>query len=625
MSEERLNKLEPNERSFLRKAIQIKKQREKKQEKSLTDREKKEQVKKWTTFYRRNLDVYAEYRLKISLKSFQHLMLYLMGISQIFFGICSRGLSKTFTVGLFCVEKCLLWPNCKVVITASSIEQAAKMVREKIDMELCGKISPVLKWMKEEGLIKINISKDKVEVKFPFNGSIIRVLPPEETSRGSRANVLVYEECRLLKKKDIDSIFTPMMEPRRAAYCDLPYYQDKPEYLEEGISIYITSARHKIEWFWTVFKKCVIHSYTDSRIQYSVFAGDIYTALKYGLKTRKDWIKVQSEVNELDLRMEYLNEMIGAVADAYFTHEVFINAQTLGKAFSPPTALQVNSGQLPKNRQKQSDEVRILVIDFAMSNSVKGGDHTDFTVIECISGVYRKGYITGSLEYLETIGGGESEFTNRRIHELFWDYQADYIVLDQRSGGEVYYNNLTKPYIHPERSKDIWNPAGFSVVRDYSYHFLKEGKIDDLIHRTVDTNSINCVIPVIGTSEFNSRMWQNLLLHLKNGRWHLLMDDMEHQQKIETSKAYLQAESHERMQMMLPYVQTSLLVNEGINLKQKWTEGKLKLLQPRYGTKDRMVALGYANEFFNLLENKFSKQEQQGEFCEEDWYGLIQM
>ena len=195
-----------NDSRGLNRVIKLKRETERARKTKLTDEERKIQVKKWTTFYRRNIDVYAEEKLRINLRPFQRVMLYMMGISQVWFGICSRASSKTFIVALFCVCKCLLYPYTEAVITASTIEQGRKMVEQKIKNELVKKLSPVLKYMYENDMIKIKSSKDEVEVSF-FNGSTIKVLPPVDSSRGSRATILVYEECRLLKKGDVDSIF----------------------------------------------------------------------------------------------------------------------------------------------------------------------------------------------------------------------------------------------------------------------------------------------------------------------------------------------------------------------------------------------------------------------------------
>lgn len=169
-------------------------------------KEKKTRIKQWTTFFRKNWEIYAEERLRIKLRPFQRIMLHLMGISQVFFAVCSRGLAKTFTVGLASVVYCLLYPYGQVVITASTIDQAKKMVDVKIRNELILKLSPVLHYMYDKGLIKIQSSVDRAEVNF-WNGSNILVMPPLDSSRGARANFLVYEECRLLRKGDVDSIF----------------------------------------------------------------------------------------------------------------------------------------------------------------------------------------------------------------------------------------------------------------------------------------------------------------------------------------------------------------------------------------------------------------------------------
>lgn len=591
--------------------------------KVLTSEQKKTQIKKWTTFYRRNIEIYIEDRLQISLKPFQRIMLHLMHVSNVFFAICSRGLSKTFTVATYAVAVCMLYPYSKVVITASTLDQAAVMVREKIEGELIGKLSPVLQWMYEKQLIKIKSGKDAIEVKFEFNGSTIQVLPPLDTSRGRRATVLIYEECRLLKRSDIESIFDPMKQPRQAVYLQLDEYANDSELLEEPTEIYITSARFKIEWFWTKFKEVLEAGYTDKHNTYSVFAGDIFTAIKYGLKTMNNWRMIQRTNNDLDKRMEYLNEMVGEVEDAYFTFELFRKCQTLNKAFRPPTNREFIDRVDFNNRVKLDNEIRILAIDFAFANSVKGGEKNDNTIIQCIAGNYAKGHITRKLEYLETLSGGDSETTLLRIRELFWDYKADYIVLDLRSGGEVMYNDLTKPYTHTVRDPQDWNEHGFCVVEDMNLQLLAENKIKDLRERAIDTEPIPCIIPIQGTPELNSTMWQKLRRTMADGYMKLLMDDAEHQADLEKHKWYLELDSREKMLRNIAFVQNTLLVNEGINLKPQWREGKLKLVEPRNGTKDRMVSLSYGNYFFGILEAIKAKNDQIPDYNEEDWKNIF--
>ena len=68
--------------------------REANRPKKLREQDKKKRVKQWATCYRRNINIYIEQRLRIKLRPFQHIMLYLMGVSQTFWAICSRGISK---------------------------------------------------------------------------------------------------------------------------------------------------------------------------------------------------------------------------------------------------------------------------------------------------------------------------------------------------------------------------------------------------------------------------------------------------------------------------------------------------------------------------------------------------
>lgn len=59
-----------------------------------SNEDKENNVIHWTTLFRRNWHIYVDFILGIKLRPFQQIMIYLMGVSEIFFAICSRGLSK---------------------------------------------------------------------------------------------------------------------------------------------------------------------------------------------------------------------------------------------------------------------------------------------------------------------------------------------------------------------------------------------------------------------------------------------------------------------------------------------------------------------------------------------------
>ena len=191
-----------------------------------------------------------------------------------------------------------------------------------------------------------------------------------------------------------------------------------------------------------------------------------------------------------------------------------------------------------------------------------------------------------------------------------------------RNGGEVMYNDLTKPRKHPQRSENEWNEHGFTVSNNLKYHTITQQKIEDLISRTIDPQAIPCLIPMQGTTELNSNMWLDLQKKLRDGEIDLLIEDIEFEQQMEDVKEYYSATDEERMNIKLPYIMTEALINEAINLSQEWREGKVKLTEPRTGTKDIIVSFAYGNYVSSLIINDLEKQDNNDEIDLDEWSWL---
>lgn len=391
--------------------------------------EKEENVIHWTTLFRRNWHIYAEMILGIELRPFQKIMLYLMGISEIFFGVCSRGLSKSFLVGLGGLIAMNLFPYSEVVITSSTISQANKLVEKKIRDELIKKLSPYLLYMYEKEYLVITKSDDGYKIENKLNGSTLVVLACLDSSRGSRATFLVYEEARLLKKTIIDSVFEPMAHPRQAKYLSNIKYSSNPRWLEECKHVYITSSRYKFEWFYTLFKKTFTRIFTDQRTVCNIFAGDIFMAIDNGLKTWNDYRNAQTH-SQTDFRTESLNEFIGEIEDAFFTIKSFKENQIIEECFRPLPPLERYITDYTKFHPKEEDEIRIVGVDYAFANTTKEGQQNANTVIVCFSGKWKGNRFERQLEYIETHEASDSLGAANRVRELFWLYHADYLVPD---------------------------------------------------------------------------------------------------------------------------------------------------------------------------------------------------
>lgn len=194
-----------------------------------------------------------------------------------------------------------------------------------------------------------------------------------------------------------------------------------------------------------------------------------------------------------------------------------------------------------------------------------------------------------------------------------------------RNGGERDYNNLTKVWDHPERRSNLsdsengWNNHGFTVCLENDLHVVPQAKLEDLKLRTVDPQAVPCIIPIVGLDTLNSTMWLDLQKKLIDCEIEFLMDDLDFSQEMDEDNEYIFLSTEERAKTRLPYLQTTYLINEAVNLSQEWKNGLVKLTTSRTGTKDRIVALSYGNYIATLIQNKLDKNNQATEFDIDAW------
>lgn len=170
---------------------------------------------------------------------------------------------------------------------------------------------------------------------------------------------------------------------------------------------------------------------------------------------------------------------------------------------------------------------------------------------------------------------------------------------------------MTIPKENEERGQ-YWNVHGLGL--SLKYQILPQGKLDDLRQRTVDKTPIQCMIPITATSETNSIMWASLKKQLECNNIKFLISSQDRQTILEDNGTYFDLTSEELAKELLPYEQVDLLIQEAVNLKAEFRNDKVKLIEPRSGTKDRAVVLSYGNYIADLIENEWNKQNQKMDF-----------
>ena len=548
----------------------------------------------WNTFFRENLDMYAEIYFGFALYPYQHLELYELNKNTLIDITGSRATAKTYIIAIFAVCKASLYPNSKIVICSATKGQSKLVVSEKIKNELMSQ-SPML--CREIKSIKDN--QNDVIVYFR-NGSTIKVLPSSENARGNRSTVTIYEENRMIDKFIIDSVISPFAIIRPVPYLK---YEEYADLVEEPTEVYISSAWYASHWMNTLIqdtykamlkgeKQCVIG------LDYSV-------SLKHKIKTKNQILKDKRKFDPITFRIEYNNEMIKENTSAFFTYKMFTDNQRNKKPLYPRFDVDVLSRRKnPYSVSKQQGEIRILSCDMAFDE----GKHNDNSIFTCmrlipesttytvqseggtskeISQGYRK-----IVSYIESIQGGDITKQAIRIKQLYEDLSCDYVVLDTRNGGLACYDLLAKVMYDESRDKE-YQP--WVCIND-----------DSIANRIKTIGALPVLFAINASQKLNSEIANEMRIALTNNMIDFLIPFNEAVESTLTKiPEYMSAiDVDTQLFYEQPYLETQELINECVELtyERKEQTGLIVISEQGANRKDRYTSVSYGVHFASLLE-----------------------
>lgn len=561
----------------------------------------------WNTFFRENLDMYAEIYFGFALYPYQHLELYELNKNTLIDITGSRATAKTYIIAIFAVCKASLYPNSKIVICSATKGQSKLVVSEKIKNELMSQ-SPML--CREIKSIKDN--QNDVIVYFR-NGSTIKVLPSSENARGNRSTVTIYEENRMIDKFIIDSVISPFAIIRPVPYLK---YEEYSDLVEEPTEVYISSAWYASHWMNTLIqdtykamlkgeKQCVIG------LDYSV-------SLKHKIKTKNQILKDKRKFDPITFRIEYNNEMIKENTSAFFTYKMFTDNQRNKKPLYPRFDVDVLSRRKnPYSVSKQQGEIRILSCDMAFAE----GKHNDNSIFTCmrlipesttytvqseggtskeISQGYRK-----IVSYIESIQGGDITRQAIRIKQLYEDLSCDYVVLDTRNGGLACYDLLAKVMYDESRDKE-YQP--WVCMND-----------DSIANRIKTIGALPVLFAINASQKLNSEIANEMRIALTNNMIDFLIPFNEAVESTLTKiPEYMSAiDVDTQLFYEQPYLETQELINECVELtyERKEQTGLIVISEQGANRKDRYTSVSYGVHFASLLEQDLLSDNSDYETC----------
>lgn len=547
----------------------------------------------WCAFYRSNPHRFVHDYLHLNLHTFQKILLAMMNWSSTTVFIGSRGVGKTFLSAVFCVIRCILYPGTKICIASGTRGQALGVL-EKIMLELKPN-SPELAAEIDERQTKLNGTNAQIVFK---NSSYIKVVTAGDSSRGNRANLLILDEFRLISKDVIDTILRKFLTQKRMpAYEKLTKEERKLEYAKEkNKTMYLSSAYFVDHWSYLKCKDTYQLMLNDNKKQF-VCGLPYQLPIVEGLidaETIEDEM-LETDFNEIRFRMEYESLWYGDTEGSFFDYNSISKNRKIKYPMLPSkiSSLLGNSQNI-KIPPKANGEVRILSADIALMSSRKNNNDATAVFINQLTPT-KAGRYCSNIVYADTCEGLRTDDQALMIRKLFDEYQCDYIVLDTNGIGLGVYDTLARDIVDSETGE--------------IYPAISCCNNSEMASRCTVVGAEKVIWSIKASAAFNSDCAYLLREAFKSGRIRLLCTEYDADEYLQQIRGYSSLSPSEKAKIQLPYINTTLLVDELTKLQHEESGGKVKVYEKAGMRKDRYSSLSYNYYVAMQLENKINKRQ----------------
>lgn len=546
----------------------------------------------WAAYYRARPHKFAEDYLHLDLKLFQKILLVAMNISTIFIMIAARGIGKSFLSAVFCVIRCILYPGTKICIASGTRGQAINVL-EKILLEL-KPLSKELELEIDEKETRINGTNAQIVFK---NRSYIKVVTSTDSARSNRANILILDEFRMIKKWVIDDVLKKFLTYRRMPrYIELSEEERKNEWnKEKSMTVWLSSAYTTDHWSYT---KCLdtFESMKQGKKRHFICGLPYELSIKEGLLDRSviEDEYVESDFNELRFQMEYEALWWGSSEGAFFDYDSISKNRKIQYPMLPGRISSLlGHSQLIKIPHKQNGEIRILSADIALMSSKKNNNDATAVFINQLMPT-KAGRYTSNIVYADTYEGLRTDDQALIIRKMFDEYDCDYLVLDTNGLGLGVYDCLARDVVDPETGE--------------IYPAISCCNNAEMAARCTVIGADKVIWAIKASAQFNSDCAFLLREAFRSGRIRLLSAELEANEALENIKGYSSLSESDKFLFKLPYTHTTLLINELTKLQHEEAGGKVKIFEKSGMRKDRYSSLSYNYYVATQLESKLGKR-----------------
>lgn len=537
-------------------------------------------VEVWTSFYRANPHRFVLDYIGIQLKVFQQIIICMMFKFTNSIYLASRGGGKSFLLAVFCCAYCILYPGTMVCIASGTRGQAREII-DKIQKMLPN--SPNL----ANEIADLKTGQTDCYINFK-NGSTITVVTASDTARHNRATILIVDEYRLVDKYTIDTVLTKFLTCQRTpGFYSKPEYKDHPK--EKSKELYASSCWYEDHWSYEHLRSYAVNMVRGR----SYFC----CSMPYQLAIKEDLLdrdRVENEMSESNFnaivfQMEMEGLFFGQGKSGFYNFEELNKSRKLQHAYYPREdkyRFLDKSFMIPV---KNPGEKRILSADLALMSSNKNkNDATSIFVnfmVPTSGGRYIKNIV-----YTENNEGLRTDTQALVIRRLFAEFDCDYLVIDAKGLGLAVIDALMGELYDQESG--------------ITYPPLSCCNNEEIANRCIDSNAPKVIWAVQGSVDFNSQCALGLREELKQNLIRLLISEYDVPEMFSKIKGFNSLSPGEQLDLKMPYLNTTLLINELINLEYESRNNAIRIKEKSNMRKDRYSSLSYNLYLARLLERE---------------------
>ena len=496
------------------------------------------------------------------------------------YAVFPRAYSKSFLSMMVLMCRAILYPRCKLFITSGGKEQAAGIVKEKVQ-EICTLIPAFQKeidWRRGQTL------EGKDYVKYVFkNGSYFDNIAARESSRGKRRHGGLIEECVGVDGDILSQVIIPTMNISRMCMDGTT----QPDETLNKSQIYITTAGYKNTFPYDKLIQLLVWEIVKP--QQSIIMGGTYRipVLMKLLDANfiKD-LKMDGTFNESSFDREYESKWSGTVEDAFFNAEIFDRNRIL------------NQPEYEASGRNSKLASYVLAVDVGR----KGCDS-----VICVFKVtpQSQGGSIKSLVNIYTLSDEHFEDQTIKLKKLYYKYNANRIVIDGNGLGIGLIDYMVKTQIDPETNEIF---PDFGVVNDDELFYKK--------YKTANT-VLDAMYIIKANAPLNTEAHAIAKSQLASGKVKFLIDERIAKNKLLAKKKGQTMTPEQRAEELKPFTLTSILKEEMMNLREE-TEGVNIILKQANKSirKDKFSAFEYGLYYLKLEEDKKKKRKK---FNAKDW------